>query len=227
MGCNDSRKGLTQEEVALQDKETSLLLHTKYCNDLLYVFTFYAHSGLLSATGLQQALAKLSLPAPSETFLLVLEGIKQDGGYDLRRLQLICILLGAPRDDFKPSALFTLYDTQDSLCLPVSEIEAMCLDLLTTSIVDLGRLSSDIRSENYLNGLNALKREFVATMLTKIVGDKTEITKKSFVEAMSTAETAKYMMAGGLRVAVANHKRESSIGKFPKHVSSISSMAQK
>ena len=226
MGCNDSRKGLTQEEIALQDKEALLFLHSKYCDDLLFVFTFHAHSGLLSPNGFKEALSKLGLPAATEDFMRVMDGIRQDGGYDLQRLQLICILLSAPRVNSKPAALFTLYDTRDQLSLPKSRIEGICQDLLTASIVDLGRLETSARALDYLEGLSKLKREFTQVMVSKVVGDNEVLSKEEFVTAWAGIETAKYLTAGGLRAALAEYKKTSSIGRFPKQVASISSLAQ-
>ena len=227
MGCNDSRKGLTQEELALQDKEALLLLHQKYCEDLLFVVTFHARSGLLSANGFKEAWVKLGLPAASEDFMRVMEGIRQDGGFDLHRLQLLCILLGATRADSKPAALFTLYDTRDQLSLSVAQVETLCQDLLTACIIDLGRLETSTRAQDYLSGLNKLRREFSQTMVESIMGENEALTKEEFLAAFSKIGTAKYLSAGGLRAALAEYKKNSSIGRFPKQVSSLSSLASK
>lgn len=225
MGCNDSRKGLTQEEIALQDKEILLHLHSKYCDDLLFVFTFHAHNSVISENGLKEAMGKLGIPV-SEDFMRVMEGVKLDAGYDLRKLQLMCILLGAPKGNSKPTALFTLYDVSDRLVLSAEVVETMCQDLLSTSITEIGRLTPNTRSQDYLKGLNAVKQEFVVMMLKRIMNSRQEMTKEEFIGAMSEPDTVKYMTAGTLRAAVAAHKRGTSINKYPKNVSSISSLAQ-
>lgn len=227
MGCNDSRKGLTHEEIALQEKEARLLLHSKYCDDLLFVVTFHAHSGLLSTNGFREALDKLGLPPASEDFMRVMDGIRQDGGFDLHRLQLICILLGATRPNAKSAALFTLYDIRDQLSLPIGQVETLCQDLLTACIIDLGRLETTGRAQDYLNGLNKHRREFSQMMVKSIMGENETLTKEEFLAAFSKIETAKYLSAGGLRAALAEYKKNSSIGRFPKQVPSISSLASK
>lgn len=226
MGCNDSRKGYPLEEVYLESRESELGFGKVKCSHLLRVITWHAQGQSLSNITLNNAFLELSLPSPdkspSSSALFSPLKSSQPG---LKRLQLVCVLLGKGKLQRKAEELWTMYNLEGDQQVAITTLAQMCHDLLSVSIEDLGRLDTTMRVREYLTGLKGMIEEYVKVMLGNIAKDREEIGKQEFVEGFRDLEEGKYLEASSLRSLVADYKRRKSVPRFPPTIKSISSQA--
>ena len=130
--------------------------HVK-CTRLLRVLTWHSQGQSLTLTSLRNALSELSLPrrdnSPTSSALFI--GFK-DQPSNLRKVQMLCVLLGRGKRQRKAEEIWTMCDAAGEGKMAVTTVAQMCHDLLSVSIVDLGRLDTTGSVKDYLSGLKNL-----------------------------------------------------------------------
>lgn len=226
MGCNDSRKGYPEEEVYMVGRESELGFGKVKCSHLLRVITWHAQGQSLSNSTLKNAFVELSLPSPdkspSSSALFSALKSSQSG---LKRLQLVCVLLGKGKLQRKAEELWTMYNVEGDQQVAITTLAQMCHDLLSVSIEDLGRLDTTSRVREYFTGLRGMIEEYGKVMMDNIAKGQELIGKQEFVEGFRDLEEGKYLGASSLRCLVAEHKRRKSVPRYPQVIKSISSQA--
>ena len=226
MGCSESRKGYSQQEVYLQGRETDLGFGRVKCTHLLRVVTWHAQGQTVSNSSLNNAFSELSLPAwnesPSSSALFSAFKSSQSG---LKRLQLACVLLGKGKLQHKSESLWTIYNVENDPQIAITTLAQMCHDLLSVSIEDLGKLDVTASVGDYLAGIKGGMEDFGRIMVADIAKGKEEIGEKEFVKAMEEIEEGKYLKASSLRSLVEEYRQKKSVPRFPKVIHSISSQA--
>lgn len=210
----------------MRGRETDLGFGRVKCTCLLRVVTWHAQGQALSNSSLKNALAELSLPpwdkSPSSTALYSALKSSQSG---LKRLQLVCVLLGKGKLRRKAEALWTMYNVEGDPQIAITTLAQMCHDLLSVSIEDLGKLDVTSNVGDYLAGIKGVIEDFGKIMVEDIARRQEEVEKWEFLKAMEELEEGKYLQASSLRSLVEEYRQKKSVPRYPKVIHSISSQA--
>lgn len=220
MGCHESRKNYSQEEIALMSEELMLNFHSNSPHKAYCVFKTKSRNGYLNDVGFAEAAEALNLTIKNvgtslmvEEFFRQLRGAK---GYSEVTLSVLSVLLGTGSEKEKAETLFNIYDETYSLTLPRAQVQRMVSDFLDLSIDQLGILvtndqshaSGTLRNREYLKGLRSVKNQFQEMLIRDMLQGRESISRDSLVNWMCTAQGSKCLSSSNLRVALSDFRKE-------------------
>lgn len=214
------------EETFLLTWEAALRMDLVKTQQLLYKVTWHAKGGVVTGAILEEAFQGLPTAGwnqSSASSALYSGFFDKESG--LKRLQVLCVLLGKGSLWRKTEALWTMYTEPGDEKMGQTTLSQMCHDLISVSVEDLGRLDTESKVRLYLSGLKACMDEFRKEMVSKIAGEQEEITKSEFENCHQKKGVKDYFWSVSLRTAISKYQHEKGQPRFPANVPSISSQA--
>ena len=212
MGCNNSRKGISDEEAALRSQEAMLLYSNQTVTANYLALCRYARDQELNEEALDQAFTKMLVIkgnlGSSNTITDFYESFrKQSKVYDAKLLKVLCVLLGKGGAVEKATLLFEIYDPKFVKTLERAKIAEMVEDLVNISAQKVSVLVTDaqyrhsgqLTNQQYLKGLftQAGKAQDEFKKLVLRGGDS--VTEEDFVGILQQPDNASWLSSSGIR----------------------------
>lgn len=212
MGCNNSRKGISDEEAALRSQEAMLLYSNQTVTANYLALCRYSRGQELNAEALDQAFSKMLVIkgnlGSSNTITDFYESFrKQPGVYDAKLLKVLCVLLGKGSTVEKATLLFEIYDPGFAETLERAKIAEMVEDLVDISAQKVSVLVTDsqyrhsgqLTNQQYLKGLFTQAGKAQDSFKKLVLRGGERVTKEDFVSILQEPDNTGWLSSSGIR----------------------------